>query len=347
MNFLSEEETACISRLPSARKLRAEIPRSETSGGFVSKFRGEIEAILEGRDTRRVLIVCGPCSIHDTNAALEYAERLQALSDRVRDEALLVMRTYFEKPRSVAGWKGMVYDPELAGARADLNGLAIARRLLACINENGMPCATEFLNPLLAPYFQDLISYGSIGARTIESQIHRELAAGLPMPIGMKNSLSGDIQSAVNAIKASSRPHSAFSTDDMGRTCIAHLDGNPMSHVFLRGGRSGSNCDIDSIRLAARLLGSDRLRRPVMVDCSHANSEKDFRKQGVNARKVAQLFGEGVREVAGIMLESNLKEGSQAFRAGTRHDTGRSITDGCIGWIETESIVLEIARGIN
>ncbi len=332
--------------LPPPADLRASIPANGFVKERVSRARGSIERILEGVDDQRLLILCGPCSIHDTNAALEYASRLKALADRVADEILLVMRVYFEKPRSVVGWKGLVYDPDLAGSPAGLNGLGIARRLLVRINEFGMSCATEFLNPIVAPYIHDLMAYGSIGARTVESQIHREMAAGMTLPIGMKNNLEGDLRSAVNAVVASNQPHSSFATDSFGRPCIARSAGNPYAHVFMRGGRSGPNCDAASIAQACEALREHPLERPIMVDCSHANSGKDFRRQAANARNVAQLYCQGRTEIAGLMLESNLSEGNQSFFPGESHDSERSLTDGCIGWDETERVIEEIARSL-
>lgn len=324
-------------------ELRAEIPCSPSVSSRVSSSRIEIQNLLRGLDDHRLLVVCGPCSIHDANAAFEYAQRLAKLANEVQDDILLVMRTYFEKPRSVVGWKGLLYDSELEGSQATISGLGIARRILVSIAELGLPCATEFLNPIMAPYQQDLLSYGSIGARTVESQIHRELAAGLNMPVGMKNNLAGETASSINAIRAANRPHSLFSNDEYGRPSIAHVRGNPHAHIFLRGGKSGPNLDSHSIRSAFNELSSEYLRRPVMLDCSHANSGKDYRQQGANAQRVADQFLETNSEIAGFMLESNLEEGSQSFQAGEGHVFGQSITDGCIGWKETESLIKEIA----
>ncbi len=337
------ESESNFTPIPSPMELRSEIPCSPIVSAQISSSRKEIQNILLGNDDHRLLVVCGPCSIHDSNAAIDYAQRLANLASEVQDHLLLVMRTYFEKPRSVVGWKGLLYDSELGGTPATSGGLRIARRILVNIAEQGLPCATEFLNPILAGYQEDLLAYGSIGARTVESQIHRELAAGLKMPIGMKNNLAGETASSINAVKTANRPHRLFSNDEYGRPSIAQVRGNPYAHVFLRGGKSGPNLDDQSIRLACTELASANLRRPIMVDCSHANSGKDFRQQGSNARKIADQFLKTNPEIAGFMLESNLEEGSQSFQAGEGHVFGQSITDGCIGWEETESVLREIA----
>ncbi len=330
--------------LPSPDQLRDEIQRTPYSKKTVNHSRLEIERILSGKDDHRLLVVCGPCSIHDINASMDYARRLANLAKSVEDEIAIVMRTYFEKPRSVVGWKGLVYDPELAGASAPHNGLSIARRLLARVNEMGLACATEFLNPVIAPYLEDFISYGAIGARTAESQIHRELVSSLTLPVGMKNDMQGDLQSAVNAIQAANQSHSIFAIDANGSPAIIQAPGNPHAHVFLRGGRQGPNLDRQSIRSATESLASPTLKRPIMLDCSHANSNKDYRNQGPNALDATELFINGTSEIAGIMLESNLIEGSQRFQAGSNHTYGQSITDSCIGWNETELLVHKIAR---
>ena len=330
--------------LPSPDQLRGTIPRTPNSERTVNRSRSEIEEILTGKDDHRLLVVCGPCSIHDINASMEYARRLANLAKSVEDEIAIVMRTYFEKPRSVVGWKGLVYGPELAGASAPNNGLSIARRLLTQINEMDLPCATEFLNPVIAPYLEDLISYGAIGARTAESQIHRELVSALSIPIGMKNDMQGDLQSAVNAIQSANQAHSIFGIDAQGAPAIIQAPGNPYAHVFLRGGHQGPNLDRQSIQSATESLASSTLKRPVMLDCSHANSNKDYRNQGPNAINATERFLDDSPEIAGIMLESNIIEGSQRFQAGNKHTYGQSITDSCIGWNETEMLVHKIAR---
>ncbi len=329
--------------IPSPLDLRVQVPCSRRATDLVSSSRAEIQNILRGLDDHRLLVICGPCSIHDTSAAFDYAQRLAKLAVEVSEDMLLVMRTYFEKPRSVVGWKGLLYDSELEGSSATVGGLGVARRILSSVAELGLPCATEFLNPMLAPYQQDFLSYGSIGARTVESQIHRELAAGLDMPIGMKNNQAGDAMSSINAIKAASRPHSLFANDEFGRPSITNVPGNPYAHIFLRGGKDGPNLDSRSVQEANTALSSDFLQRPVMLDCSHANSGKDYRQQAANARKVTEQFLSNDPEIAGFMLESNLVEGSQRFQAGGGHVSGQSITDGCIGWSETETLLKDIA----
>ncbi len=332
--------------LPSPRKLRAAIPPSPVAKATVSNGRATIARILEADDPR-LLVVCGPCSIHDINASIEYAKRLSHLARRVESRIAIAMRTYFEKPRSIVGWKGLVYDPELNGSSDPTLGLGIARRLLAKVNEMGLPCATEFLNPVVAPYLEDLIAYGAIGARTAESQIHRELASRLPMPVGIKNDMEGNIGCALNAVRSANQAHSFFGTDDDGGNAILNAPGNPYAHVFLRGGRSGPNLDQASIETACDGLASPHLKRPVMLDCSHANSGKDHRRQGSNALEATRLFQEGHNAIAGIMLESNLVEGNQPIETGVNRTYGQSVTDSCIGWDETESAILKIHDLLN
>lgn len=331
------------SSLPSPRNLKSAIPRSPVAAATVKQGRQTVKRILNGSDDR-LLVVCGPCSIHDINSSLDYAKRLSRLARRVQDKVTIVMRVYFEKPRSVVGWKGLVYDPNLDGAAAPSLGLRIARRLLNRINELGLPCATEFLNPVIAPYIEDHIAYGAIGARTAESQIHRELASRLAMPIGMKNDMQGNIDTALNAIRSSNQPHSFFGSNEDGRAAILSSPGNPYAHVFLRGGYNGPNLDRDSIGSAASKLASANLKRPIMLDCSHANSGKDFRKQGPNALEAVRLLAEGQPAIAGIMLESNLVEGNQPIDSSDERTYGQSVTDSCIGWEETEAIILEIRQ---
>ena len=333
-------------RLLSASEIRREFPMTPTARQTVYQSRKAIENVLRASDASRLMVICGPCSIHDINAAMEYATKLRKLSKEVSEKLILVMRTYFEKPRSVVGWKGLLYDPDLQGRSHKANGLSLSRRLLNRINEIGIPCATEFLNPLLAPYLEDGIAYGSIGSRTAESQIHRELASGLTMPIGMKNGMEGDIETAVNATKAARKPHAMFGMSQSGDPAIIETTGNPYTHVFLRGGRKGPNYDSQSLKEANNGMSDSHLKRPVMIDCSHGNSGKDHKKQAKVAREVISKFVSGHRSIAGIMLESNLFEGQQTFRAGKPHCYGQSITDSCIGWEETESLILEIAERI-
>ncbi len=290
-----------------------------------------------------MLVVCGPCSIDDVNSALVYAERLRRLAAEVEDRVLIVMRTYFEKPRSVVGWKGMLYDPLSNNENSPTAGIAIARRLVARINDSGLPCATEFLNPLLALYLEDGMAYGSIGSRTVESQIHRELASRLEMPMGMKNGMDGSLASAINGVKSAKAEHLFFGQNLHGNTCMVQTEGNANAHLILRGGTSGPNFDEQSVENAVeggRQLG---LRRPVVVDCSHGNSQKDHRRQSQVVDEVLRQAQSGQSGIAGIMLESHLVEGRQDVDPGETRKFGQSITDACIGWKDTEYLIRKLA----
>ena len=332
--------------LPSPAKAQRDLPQTASGAENVATARQNIEAILSGDDSDRLLVICGPCSINDLNPALVYAQKLSKLSDRVGDKLQLVMRTYFEKPRSVVGWKGLLYDTLQEGERSASGGIAIARRLLTRINDNGVACATEFLSPMLALFIEDTIAYGSIGSRTAESQIHRELASQLPLPIGMKNAMDGNPSSAINAVQAASQPHAVFSHNELGQPCLVETVGNPSAHVILRGGSTGPNFDAETVNATINALSESPLRRPVVVDCSHGNSCKDHRQQAKVAREVVRQFREGQRGIAGIMLESYLVEGRQNAESGSPIRFGQSITDACIGWDETESLLLEIADSL-
>ncbi|MBC2605420.1 3-deoxy-7-phosphoheptulonate synthase [Pelagicoccus albus] len=340
----AEVDDQCIS-IPSPFQMRQNLPLDENGQATVARARTEIGDILQGKDSERLLILCGPCSIDNVNSALVYAERFARLAEEVLDKALLVMRTYFEKPRSVVGWKGLLYDPMTEGERSPAAGIALARRLLARLTGSGVSCATEFLNPLLAPYLEDCMSYGSIGARTVESQIHRELASRLEMPIGLKNGMDGGLSSAVNAVRSAQSSHSFYSQDLHGCPALVSTQGNNGAHVILRGGSNGPNFDSKSVSNAVdagRLLG---LSRGVVVDCSHGNSGKDHRKQASVAMEVLRQKVAGQDGIAGIMLESNLVAGQQSANAGPRV-FGQSITDACIGWKDTECLVRELAASL-
>jgi 3-deoxy-7-phosphoheptulonate synthase len=315
-------------------------PMTEGANAVVLEGREAIRRILAGEDDR-LMVVVGPCSIHDERAALEYAGRLAALNRRVADRLLLVMRVYFEKPRTTIGWKGLINDPRLNGSFEIEEGLALARRLLLAVNALGLPAASEMLDPITPQYTADLVSWASIGARTIESQTHRQMASGLSMPLGFKNSTDGNLQNAVDAQAAARHPHSFLGIDFEGRTCVIHTTGNADSHLILRGGHSGPNFDAASVARAMDLQRRAGLRPGIMIDCSHANSGKDYRRQaGVVCEALAQRAA-GNRALLGIMIESNLAEGRQDLGddpAALKY--GMSITDGCIGWDETERLVL-------
>jgi 3-deoxy-7-phosphoheptulonate synthase len=303
--------------------------------------RKAVEEVLAGSDPR-LLAVVGPCSIHDIDAAREYAGRLLALSERIADRILVVMRVYFEKPRTTVGWKGLINDPHLDDSFDVGTGLRIARGLLIEIASMGLPTATEFLEPITPQYIADTIVLGAIGARTTESPTHRQMASGLSMPVGFKNATDGSLQAAVDAMQSARAPHSFLGIDNDGGTCVVSTTGNPWGVLMLRGGRSGSNYSPEVLHEARTRLEAVGLPPRVIVDCSHANSGKDHRRQSIVWRDVLAQRVEGDRSIVGMMLESNLLPGSQpacADRAKLAY--GVSVTDGCIGWDETEQLLRE------
>jgi len=326
--------------VPPAR-LCALLPLDESGRRTIVAGRNAVERILGGDDPRLMAIV-GPCSIHDPAAARDYAARLRALAERVADRMLVIMRVYFEKPRTTVGWKGLINDPHLDGSFDVATGLRLARGLLVEIAGLGLPTATEFLEPITPQYIADTIVLGAIGARTTESQTHRQMASGLSMPVGFKNATDGSLQAAIDAMQAARMPHSFLGIDNEGGTCVVSSTGNPWGVLMLRGGRSGSNYAPEVLHEARRLLEVAGLPPCVVVDCSHANSGKDHRRQSVVWRDVLEQRIAGDRSIVGMMLESNINPGSQPVAAdrGTMA-YGVSITDGCIGWEETESLLLE------
>ena len=326
--------------VPPAR-LCALLPLDESGRRTIVAGRSAVERILGGDDPRLMAIV-GPCSIHDPDAARDYAARLRALADRVADRMLVIMRVYFEKPRTTVGWKGLINDPHLDGSFDVATGLRLARGLLVEIAGLGLPTATEFLEPITPQYIADTIVLGAIGARTTESQTHRQMASGLSMPVGFKNATDGSLQAAIDAMQAARMPHSFLGIDNEGGTCVVSSTGNPWGVLMLRGGRSGSNYSPDVLHEARRLLEAAGLPACVVVDCSHANSGKDHRRQSVVWRDVLEQRIAGDRSIVGMMLESNINPGSQAVAADRgKLAYGVSITDGCIGWEETEALILE------
>lgn len=307
----------------------------------VLKARENIQNILDGKDRRRIVIV-GPCSIHDTKAALEYAEKLNALRKKVEDKLVVVMRAYFEKPRTTVGWKGFIYDPYLDDSYSLKEGVVLARKLLIAINDMGLPTGTEVLGPIVIQYYSDLICWSAIGARTAESQTHRELASGLSMPVGFKNGTEGNVDVAVNAILSAEAAHSFLGMDDGGKVSVVGTTGNPYGHIILRGGVSGPNYSSDEVARAANFCKKAGVKPRIIIDCSHANSEKDYRKQaGVWEKVWVQITG-GSGSIMGLMLESNLNEGSQKIAGGWGEmKYGVSVTDSCIGWEETKKLLME------
>lgn len=329
-------------------QLKAEIVNHNTD--LIVKTRQDIRDILHGRDTKRLLMIAGPCSIHDPRTASEYAQRLGDLKSQVEDELVIVMRTYFEKPRTTVGWTGLVYDPHLDGSSDAGTGLAVSRQLLADINDLGLPCAVEFLDPNTPQYFADLVSWAAIGARTTESQIHRQLASGLSMPVGFKNSTEGNSKVAIDAMVAATSNHTFFGIDTYGRVAVVKTTGNPDAHIVLRGSNKGTNYDETSIRDTVNLIQERGLltesSRPIMIDCSHGNSAKDYRRQSKVVEHVLEQMQTGRHRIMGVMIESNLHESQQNWVVGEQLKHGVSITDACIGWEETERLILYSARTI-
>jgi 3-deoxy-7-phosphoheptulonate synthase len=325
--------------LLSPRALKALSPTPEAANDFVAQSRERVIHILQQQDPR-LLVVIGPCSIHDEKSALEYATRLSRLQKELAGRMEIVMRVYFEKPRTTIGWKGLINDPHLDGSQDIEAGLKIARKLLLEIAGLGLPTATEFLDPIVPQYIADLITWAAIGARTTESQTHREMASGLSMPVGLKNATDGSLQVAIDAMGAARHPHSFLGINEDGVTAIVRTNGNPNAHVVLRGGRAMTNYDAASIQAAEEKLKAEKLPPVLMVDCSHANSEKKFAKQEEVWRSVIEQRVGGTKSLIGLMVESHLNEGNQPIPkkpADLRY--GVSITDSCVGWEATERML--------
>ncbi len=331
-----------VQPLISPALLQYEEPADESVQAFVERSRAEVAAIVHGRD-RRLLVVAGPCSIHDREQALQYAERLRVLADELREDLFAVMRVYFEKPRTTIGWKGFINDPRLDGSFRINEGLRLARSLLLDIARLRLPAATEFLDLLSPQYIADLISWGAIGARTTESPSHRQLASGLSCPVGFKNGTDGDVQMAADALVACRSAHAFIGMTKLGIAAVFETKGNEDCHVILRGGSRGPNYEASHIDAACAILARSDVTSRVMVDCSHANSAKDYRQQPKVAREVARQIAGGEERILGVMLESHLLAGRQDLKPGVALVPGVSITDGCIGWEETEDLLRELA----
>lgn len=322
------------------RLLKEKLPITEQAATTVVESREKLISTLDGNEDRLVVMV-GPCSIHNIESAFEYAEKLKKLSDDVADRLFIIMRVYFEKPRTTVGWKGLINDPHLDDTFDIGTGLELARKLLLDINNLGLPAATELLEPVTPQYIADLITLTAIGARTTESPTHRQMASGLSMPVGYKNGTDGELQIAMDAMVAAQSPHSFLGIDPDGNTCIVNTTGNPYGHLILRGGRSGSNYDASSVDAAIERLASRGLSPRLMVDCSHANSNKDYRKQSIAWNEVVAQRASGNRNIMGLMIESNLKPGNQKLADPASLEYGVSITDACIDWDETEKLIRE------
>lgn len=334
-----------IREVVAPERVRAECEITENGCKTVFETRKAIHDILHGEDDR-LLVISGPCSVHDTDAALEYAGRLKAISDELKDDLAIIMRVYFEKPRTTVGWKGLINDPNLDGSFQINDGLRVARNLLVDLGEMGVPTGTEFLDLISPQYVADLVSWGAIGARTTESQVHRELASGLSCPVGFKNGTDGGLQVAIDAIRSASQPHHFLSLTKEGRSAIFSTTGNEDCHIILRGGRK-PNYDAESVNEAAQKLEGAHLAPRLMIDCSHANSEKQPERQVVVAEDVADQVATGDERIFGVMLESHLVGGRQDVVNGPVDLTyGQSITDACIGWDQTEPVLYELAEAV-
>jgi 3-deoxy-7-phosphoheptulonate synthase len=325
--------------------LEEEMPTTEAAAATVIQARREISEILAGRD-RRLIVVTGPCSVHDIDAAREYASRLKNAIAELSDDLRIVMRVYFEKPRTTVGWKGLINDPHLDQSYKINDGLRLARRLLLDLAEMGVPAGTEFLDMITPQYLAGLVSWGAIGARTTESQVHRQLVSGLSCPVGFKNATSGDVQIAVEAVLSAAHPHTFLGHTKQGQSAIFVTTGNPDCHVILRGGRGMVNYTAEAVADTCRQLEQAGLPPRVMIDCSHANSAKDHRRQSIVCRDIAAQIAAGNRNIIGVMLESNLIEGAQRLLPEKSLVYGQSITDACIGWDETLGLLQELGNAV-
>jgi len=333
------ENTNVIDVIPiiSPKTLKEHLPVSETSSMTVINARKAIQQILTGKD-QRLLVIVGPCSIHDPEAAQDYAERLKNLADQVSETMLIVMRVYFEKPRTTVGWKGLINDPELNGSHKINEGIELARKILLATNNMGLPCGTETLDPITPQYLADLISWSAIGARTTESQTHRELASGLSMPVGFKNGTTGDLDVALNAMNSAQQPHHFLGISQEGASSVIQTSGNNFVHLVLRGGSSGPNFDAVSIHNASDELAAGGLPKAIMIDCNHANSGKDPGRQELVLRNLILQIIDCNQSIIGTMIESNINGGNQPISMKMKY--GVSVTDACLDWDNTQRILL-------
>tara|TARA_B100001248_G_C27398478_1_gene467663 strand:- start:4014 stop:5063 length:1050 start_codon:yes stop_codon:yes gene_type:complete len=328
-----------IGVIPSPQEIKNLFPLNDSLVENITKTRDDIKKVLSGEDNRLIVIV-GPCSIHDPKSALEYASYLSRRIEKYKKRLLILMRVYFEKPRTTIGWKGLINDPNLDDSYDINKGLKVARELLLEINKLQVPVAVEFLDVITPQYYSDLVSWGAIGARTTESQVHRQLASGLSMPIGFKNGTGGSLDIAIDAVQSSNYPHTFLGIDDLGKASIVSTSGNEDAHVILRGGKTGCNFDHVSIAHLKKLMDG-KINKKVIIDCSHGNSNKDYRNQKIVVDCVMSQYLNGENVIGGIMLESHLKEGSQKLTTGgVGLEYGKSITDSCIS-LETTDIILE------
>ena len=325
--------------------LLEELPLSDAGSVTVTRGRADVVRILRQEDDRLVVVV-GPCSVHDPAAGLDYAQRLRKLADEVAADLCIVMRVYFEKPRTTVGWKGLINDPRLDGSFVINEGLRLGRRFLLDLAEMGLPAGCEFLDPISPQFISDLVSWGAIGARTTESQVHRELASGLSMPVGFKNSTGGGVQVAIDAVGSAAHPHSFLGVTEQGLCAIVETMGNSDCHVILRGGHTGPNYDAAHVQRVVESLRGAELPARIMIDTSHGNSSKDYRRQPLVARTVAEQVAAGEAAVLGVMMESFLVEGRQELRPGVSPRYGQSITDACLSWEMTVPVLHELAQAV-
>jgi 3-deoxy-7-phosphoheptulonate synthase len=324
--------------------LLEELPLSEQAERRVRSGRAHTKGVIHGEDSRLIAVV-GPCSIHDPEAGLEYSARLAKIAHELEDDLLIIMRVYFEKPRTTVGWKGLINDPYLDGTFQINEGLRRARQFLIDVTDLGLPCGSEFLDPISPQFIADVVSWGAIGARTTESQVHRELASGLSMPIGFKNGTYGTVQIAIDAVQSAAHSHRFLGVTDQGLAAIVQTTGNEDCHVILRGGTSGPNYDADAIQKARAALEKGSLRASMMIDCSHGNSRKDHRRQIEVGQNIAAQVAAGEHGIFGVMLESNLNEGRQDIGADPAKLTyGQSVTDACMSWEMTEPLLHDLAK---
>jgi len=345
MSSTSDTRITGYEPLLSPAALLDELPLTDDATATVERSRGEVRAVLDGEDDR-LLVIAGPCSVHDTQAALEYASQLHQARDRYQGDLLIVMRVYFEKPRTVTGWKGLINDPGMDGGHDVHRGLRIARRLLLDIVELGLPVGCEWLDPITPQYIADTVTWGAIGARTTESQVHRQLASGLSMPVGFKNGTDGDVQVAVDACRASAAGHTFFGVTPNGAAAVVTTAGNQDTHVILRGGRSGPNYEASHVTKALDLITGAGLPRRLMVDASHGNSGKDHRRQPVVAAAIAEQVTAGERGLTGVMLESFLVEGKQEPGPPDSLTYGQSVTDACMDFGTTAEVLEGLASAV-
>jgi 3-deoxy-7-phosphoheptulonate synthase len=325
--------------------LSEEIPMTERASVTISEARWAAEQIIRGKSDR-LIVIAGPCSIHDTEAAREYAGKLMKAREQLSADLCIFMRVYFEKPRTTVGWKGLINDPDIDNSFRINKGLRQARKLLQDLAETGLPAATEFLDTIVPQFIADLIAWGAIGARTTESQVHRELASGLSMPVGFKNGTDGNVQIAIDAVSASRQPHHFLSVTKQGIAAIVQTRGNDSCHLILRGSKAGPNFDAKSVESACDTLKKNQLHPGVMVDCSHGNSSKDHRKQPLAAQSVADQIAGGSKSISGVMLESHLVEGNQSYESDGSALYGKSITDACMSWDQTVPVLEQLAEAV-